>query len=108
MITARFVLKNERPIGFWVSGHAGYAEYGKDIVCAAVTSAITLTLNTITEFFEQDANVRIEDNLVALKLITQDEASYRLLESLSKYLMEIEHHYGGIRVLFTDAQDWKG
>ena len=29
--------------GFHVRGHAGYAEQGKDIVCAAV-SALTLTL----------------------------------------------------------------
>mgnify|MGYP005756881029 FL=1 len=34
---------------FYVRGHAGYAEYGKDIVCAAV-SALTITLeNALSE-----------------------------------------------------------
>lgn len=35
--------------GFHVTGHAGYAERGKDIVCAAV-SALTITLhNSLAE-----------------------------------------------------------
>ncbi len=35
--------------GFHVTGHAGYAESGKDIVCAAV-SALTITLyNSLNE-----------------------------------------------------------
>ncbi|MEY8283224.1 ribosomal-processing cysteine protease Prp [Lachnospiraceae bacterium 50-23] len=35
--------------GFRVTGHAGYAEQGKDIVCAAV-SALTITLhNSLVE-----------------------------------------------------------
>lgn len=35
--------------GFHVTGHAGYAERGKDIVCAAI-SALTITLcNTLLE-----------------------------------------------------------
>ena len=31
--------------GFRISGHAGYEDSGKDIVCAAVTSAMQLTAN---------------------------------------------------------------
>lgn len=34
--------------GWYVGGHAGYAEIGKDIVCAAV-SALTITLETALE-----------------------------------------------------------
>lgn len=38
------IQKNEAHYtGFYVRGHAGYAEQGKDIVCAAVSS-LTLTL----------------------------------------------------------------
>ncbi|MDE7105331.1 MAG: ribosomal-processing cysteine protease Prp, partial [Ruminococcus sp.] len=35
MIQAKFYKKNGKFSGFRVSGHAGYADAGEDIVCAA-------------------------------------------------------------------------
>ena len=37
MIEAVFFRKGERFTGFQASGHAGYADHGSDIVCAAVS-----------------------------------------------------------------------
>lgn len=37
MIRAVFTREGERLTGFRASGHAGYAEHGSDIVCAAVS-----------------------------------------------------------------------
>ena len=48
MIQAKILRRNGRTAGFSVSGHAGYADSGKDIVCAAVSSAVQLTANGIT------------------------------------------------------------
>ena len=36
--------------GFYSAGHAGYAESGKDIVCASVSSAVQLTVNLLYDF----------------------------------------------------------
>jgi len=36
-------------VGFEVSGHAGYADPGKDIVCAAVSILATTTVNSLEE-----------------------------------------------------------
>ena len=36
MITVTFERKEDRVISFTAEGHAGYAEAGSDIVCAAV------------------------------------------------------------------------
>ena len=35
--------------GFLVRGHAGAKEYGKDVVCAAISSAVLMVINTLTE-----------------------------------------------------------
>lgn len=35
--------------GFSVVGHASMAEYGKDIVCAAVSSVTYMVINTLTD-----------------------------------------------------------
>lgn len=39
--------------GFKVSGHADYSEYGTDVVCAAVSTLVINTINSI-ENFTQD------------------------------------------------------
>ena len=44
MITVRVFRKADDYSGFQVSGHAGYAESGFDIICAAVS---VLTINTV-------------------------------------------------------------
>ena len=57
MIVAEFFRKNGEITGFKVSGHAGYDESGRDIVCAGVSSAVMMTANLITEIFRFEAEV---------------------------------------------------
>ena len=50
MININFIInQNNQIIGFKISGHSGYAENGKDIVCSAVSSAVYMAINTITD-----------------------------------------------------------
>lgn len=44
----------QNPRGIEITGHAGYAEYGQDIVCAAV-SALALNFANSVEAFTDDA-----------------------------------------------------
>ena len=57
--------------GFWavkITGHAGLADYGKDIVCASVSSAVQLCANGITEILRENAQVNVCENEVSIKL----------------------------------------
>ena len=67
MIVAEFFRKNGEITGFKVSGHAGYDEAGRDIVCAGVSSAVMMTANLITEIFRFEAEVSAVDDTVTLK-----------------------------------------
>ncbi len=49
MICATFLTHGDLLCGFDIQGHAGAAEQGRDIVCAAVSSAAYLTANTLLE-----------------------------------------------------------
>ena len=57
MITAQFQKSGQKFKAFSIEGHAGYADAGRDIVCASVTSAVQLTANAITEQFGEKAEV---------------------------------------------------
>ena len=49
MIRADFLVRTGVFCGFRLKGHAGSAPAGRDIVCAAVSSAFYMAANTLTE-----------------------------------------------------------
>ncbi len=49
--------EEEAYTGFRVDGHAGYAEEGEDIVCAAISALTTNTINSIMEFTEDEPDI---------------------------------------------------
>jgi uncharacterized protein YsxB (DUF464 family) len=50
-----------RYYGFHVSGHAGYDDPGKDIVCSAVSAMTMLVVNTIEVAFASDVDYDIDE-----------------------------------------------
>lgn len=99
MVKADFYRKNGLYCGFIVSGHAG-GRFGQDIVCAGVSSAVMLTLNTVTDFFNSNASVRIEENKVGLRLNSppSDDNARALIFSLENHLRLLSEEYGGIQL----------
>jgi uncharacterized protein YsxB (DUF464 family) len=47
--------------GFRSEGHAGYADSGEDIVCAAISALIINTINSINELTEDHIDVDIDE-----------------------------------------------
>jgi uncharacterized protein YsxB (DUF464 family) len=69
MIRVEFGKVSDKFYAVTVSGHANFAELGKDIVCAAVTSAFQLCANAITENLGlKDAEVVIGENIAGIEL----------------------------------------
>lgn len=62
MTRVEFFNQNGRINGFSVSGHSGYAEAGSDIVCASVTSAVTLVECTINDVLGNHANTKVNED----------------------------------------------
>ena len=99
MIEAEFLRYDGSLVGFSVSGHAGAGVFGKDIVCAAVSSATMLTANTITDFLFAPAEVKDKGNKIMLVLRDPNSAmSIAAKQTISAFC---EH-------LKTLAEDYKG
>ncbi len=84
--------------GFSISGHAGYGTEGNDIVCAAITSAVELTCNTVTEFFGAEACAEVFENEVRLTLGKPDVPSQQLIASLCAHIENIAREHKKIRL----------
>ena len=102
MITAEFFKKLETYFGFQIKGHADYPNGGNDIVCASVSSAVQLTVNTITECFGTKADVKVLKDKIQLKLSHSDEKAEKMLEGLLLHLTMLSEDYEGtIKVKIT-------
>lgn len=68
MITAKFKKKNDQVYWYQVTGHAGYADLGTDIVCAGVSALYITVTNTLLSFgrtFERDGGYFVLDAIDA-------------------------------------------
>lgn len=68
MITVKLkYLKNDNPqakkffIGYELSGHAGYANHGEDIVCAAVSVLSINTANALDELTTNTLDIHMDE-----------------------------------------------
>ena len=70
MTKCEFFTEEDRITGFSISGHSGYAENGKDIVCAAVSAVVGMAEATINDVCGAKAKVRVkeEDARITLTL----------------------------------------
>lgn len=97
MICVEFSGNSDNITGFEVSGHAGYDEYGRDIVCAAVSALATNTANSIEQFTEDDMTVDVDEKIGLLRLTmtsTISDSSKLLLKSFKLGIESIEQAYG--------------
>ena len=102
MITASFTTRNGKIQKFRVSGHSGYAESGSDIVCAAVSAMVMLTVNTVTDDFGIPAAVKVEeeDAVIELLLKTEDERAHALIAGLMREISALAHDFpDNVRVI---------
>lgn len=92
--------------GFCAQGHADYAEYGEDIVCASVTSAVQLTANGITECLGINASVSVDPQGGISLILPQDcrrEDAAAFLEALYLHLTVLSQDYKGT-IQITDSE----
>lgn len=70
-----------RPERIKISGHAGYAEPGKDIICAAVTALTQTLIQSIEDLADDEIEYSISPGRVGIKYGNLSEKSKTLVDS---------------------------
>ena len=87
-----------RNSGFRMEGHAQFAQYGKDIVCAAVSMLVINTMNSIEHFTEETflQNVHREKDVVSFEITSRPigHDAELLLNSMVMGLEAVAREYG--------------
>lgn len=75
-----------------ISGHANYDEYGKDIVCAAVSSTVITTVNGILSIDESAIEVT-EGKKIEIKILKHSDVVDKLISNMINLLTELQIDY---------------
>jgi uncharacterized protein YsxB (DUF464 family) len=95
MISITVFIKNNRYTGICSKGHAGYADIGEDIVCAAVSVLMINTLNAIETFTDDTFDGKQEDGYLEFffsEIISED--TQLLMRTLMLGIQSIQKQYG--------------
>ena len=82
---------------FTCTGHAGYSEYGTDIVCAGISVLVINTINSIEAFTSVAYTCEADEETGDIDFHFSDEISSDaslLIESMILGLKEIQNDYG--------------
>ena len=100
MIRAKFNI----PKGsFTIDGHSGSAESGQDIVCAAVSSAAYMAVNTITEILGEDVEADVSDGYMKIRLCSGNQAATDILRGLELHISELSKDYPDFIKIITEV-----
>ncbi len=76
-----------------LKGHAMYDDYGKDIVCAGVSSILTTSVNAIIMFDDKAITYEEKDGEFVLKVNKKDEITSKLILNMLNLFYELEESY---------------
>ncbi len=110
MLEAKFfVLESGEIIGFEILGHSDYSEFGKDIVCAAVSSAAYMTVNTLTDVVKAKVEVFVEEKSGYMKAVIDEKdllSCKDILKGFKQHLLLLEELYSkNIKVSYMEVQN---
>lgn len=76
-----------------ISGHANYDDYGKDIVCAAVSSLVTASVNDMYIVNSDAIKYTDDGKIITIEIVKDDELIYKLLNNLKQLLINLSEDY---------------
>ena len=76
-----------------VTGHAGYDDYGKDIVCASVSSIVITSVNLIYKLNKDIIKVIEDKGLIEINVLKEDETINMVLKNMIDMLKELSNDY---------------
>lgn len=91
-VNVKFIGKDVESIE--VSGHALFADYGKDIVCAGVSAVVIGGFNALEKYIN-DKSVELYENKskLAIKVLKTNETIQTIISTILVQLQTIESSY---------------
>jgi len=76
-----------------IKGHALYDDYGKDIVCSAVSSIIITTVNGIISINSDAVSYRLIKDGLVIEIRSFDDVTLKLIDNMLELLTKLSNDY---------------
>ena len=74
-------------------GHSGYDVIGKDIVCSAVSSIVTTTINGILSINSDALKYSYKNDVMTIEIIKRDNVTDKLINNMLDLLKDLSKDY---------------
>lgn len=85
------VTRNKNEVVF--KGHADFADFGKDIVCASASSIMYTTVNAIKKLDSESIDLNINKEGAIVKILKNNSLSKTLIDNMMDLLKDLEGDY---------------
>lgn len=92
MIKIKLISNNDYIDKIIIRGHALYDDFGKDIVCAAVSSSVITVVNALLSIDNKSLIYDDKDGL-DITLLKKDDITIKIINSMISNLYELEKAY---------------
>ncbi len=75
-----------------ITGHANHDVYGKDIVCASVSSIVITSVNAIIRLDQKSIDYKNEDGIY-ISILNHNKVVDTLIDNMVSLLYELEKQY---------------
>lgn len=105
MTRIKFDLDGETLCGFSVSGHSTDScdDMEGKLVCAAISSAVYMTANTITDVIGIPCDLNVADGGFSLRLRKFDQQAVTVLQGFQLHVQELSRQYPKRIKIFTEV-----
>lgn len=76
-----------------VIGHADYADYGKDIVCASASAIVITSINACLKINKESIKYKEEKDKLTIDIISKDKDVLLIIENMMSMLEELAKTY---------------
>lgn len=87
------IIVNKKDNTIEISGHANAGNYGKDIVCASVSSIVYTTINAIGKLKDNTIKVDDDGNILRIRILKDDEITRKLIDNMLDLIKYLESTY---------------
>lgn len=106
MINITFYKQNDKYIGMFIGGHAGYAAKGYDVVCASVSAisqnlliALEGVLNIQGTYIVEDGYMRLDIRYTSKRCIRKAQDHFKAVYKTLNGIMEGREQYISIDII---------
>lgn len=92
MVKVNYFVKDDKIEKIILKGHSNYDDYGKDIVCASISSIVITTINACLKI-DKNSIKHSEENETIITILKHTETIDTLINNMIDLLTELSKQY---------------